>query len=389
MAKVLLLGEYHAERIVSAVREYVDADIVICGFDDVSGHVGGRVRHRDLFGSASADDILRLLDDEAPDLVLPNVYPRGQEQLLTVYAEVARRWRGMMPVHSPEFAELACDKVAFQATAVRRGWPVPQGTICHDPAELAAAAQSLGLPVMVKEARTQPVEGCHRIRSRRALDTLAAVTRYPVVVQRVCHGEELGAEFLTMAGTTVLWPLASFGLLPNDREAGRRVRLAPRRLSDRAAGTLDDFVADLTATYGVVGSWQVDLAVAGDELWVLEVNARLSGMSKLSHLASTVDPHRAFVAACFGDRVATPTPRYVSMELPIEPTGQLPPAPSGVTYDIDTGSPTDRCLLTSGYRRLRIQATLSSAVLDWLYRAGDILRVPLDEVSAHFATAAA
>src|SRR5262245_45635111 len=113
VAKVLLLGEYHAERIVSAIREYVGADVVVCGFQDVSGHVGGGVRHRDLPPSAGVDEILSLLREEEPDLVLPNVYPRGQEQMLTVYADVARRWGGAMPVHSPEFAELGCDKVAF------------------------------------------------------------------------------------------------------------------------------------------------------------------------------------------------------------------------------------------------------------------------------------
>jgi carbamoylphosphate synthase large subunit len=384
VARILLLGEYHAERIVSALREYGHADIVICGFHDVSGHVGG-VRHRDLPSPAGVDDILALLDEEAPDLVLPNVYPRGQEQMLTTYAEVAQRWGGVMPVHSPEFAELACDKVAFHLAAVRRGWPVPEGTVCHDGAELTAAAAFLGLPVMVKEARTQPVEGCHLVRSREALDDIVAATSYPVVAQRVCHGDEVGAELLSMAGQTVRWPLASFGTLPKYRGPGRRVRMAPYRLAGRALRTLEHFVDDLTAAYRVHGSWQVDLAVAGDQLSVLEVNGRLSGMSKLSHLVSTVDPHRAFVAACFGVVEAPPPPRYVSMELPIGHDGHLPEAPPGVRYEVDTGSPTDRCLLTADYRWLRLQAGPSSPVLDWLYRFRHLLRVPFHEIEERFA----
>jgi hypothetical protein len=388
--KVLILGEYRAERIVSAVRKHVPADIVICGRRDVSRQVGGRVRHRDLPRSAGRSEIMSLLHAEAPDLVLPNVYPKGQEQMLPIYAEVATDWRaagGNMPVHSPAFAELACDKAVFQATGTHRGWPVPEGTVCPDAAALDAAAASLGFPVMVKQARSEPTDGRFLVPSRHALRAVRPALRYPVVAQRAYRGEEFGAEFLTMAGTTLRWPVARLGTVPSAGGPGRRIRVMPRRLPPAAFRVLQEFVADVTAAYRVLGSWQLDLILAEDGLHVVEINARLGGLSAMSHLATAVDPHQAFVAACLGDVGTRPRPRFVSMELPIASDGRPPAPPPGVRHELDGGSPTDRFLLSAGYRRLRLRATPGSDVPAWLAEARHLLRVPLADVQTEFARA--
>lgn len=127
--------------------------------------------------------------------------------MLPVYARVARGHNTAgrhLPVHSPEFAVPATDKVELHRTAVRRGWPVPAGAVCEEPSRLLDAAV-LGLPALVKEARSESRAPTH----------------------------------------TTAWPVASLGHLDSGCNPGRRIRVAPATLPDRARCALGTAIRDI------------------------------------------------------------------------------------------------------------------------------------------------
>ncbi|MCF3102031.1 hypothetical protein IPZ58_10585 [Streptomyces roseoverticillatus] len=229
---MLVLGEFRADRLLPPLLR-AGAEVVVLGFAPriapfLASSLGADVVCGELPAALSEEDVLRLLGHWRADVAVPGMGCPGQE--LPLYARAAHRWRTTgrrMPVHPEGFAEPASDKVALHRTAEERGRPVPRGMVCGAAPAVRAAARELGLPVMVKEARSEFHAGRHYVRDHGQLDRACAEVAYPVLVQEVLVGEEYGIEFLSGGPSTVAWPVASPGRLDGECAPGRRVRVAP------------------------------------------------------------------------------------------------------------------------------------------------------------------
>lgn len=377
---VLLLGEYRAERLVAPLRD-AGVQVVVLGSRDVSAAVGPDVECGLLAKEMTPQDVVRTLAKYPAGVALPNPYPLGQEQLLRPYAAAAHLLSGTtadtkLICHPPNFVDLATDKVRFHTVATTRGWPVPSAMVCSDPSELDYAASALGLPVMVKEARTEPVTGRHFVSSGSRLSMVASAVRFPVLVQQALAGEEFGVELLSAPAGTAHWPVAQLGTLDERCAPGRRVRLAPAVLPPRAEARLATLVAEICADFTPIGPWQLDLAVCDDELLVLEINARLGGMSDLSAATTGLDPHASHALTALRQSPDVPPAARAALECPVR-KGTVPPPPvPGLGWTLATGSDTDPSLYGCDYNRLLVWFPLDEPTLaaDWLAgMAGDLL----------------
>ncbi|MEV4921508.1 hypothetical protein [Streptomyces roseoverticillatus] len=377
---MLVLGEFRADRLLPPLLR-AGAEAVVLGFAPriaafLASSLGAEVVCGELPTTLSEQDVLRLLAHWRADVAVPNMGCPGQEQFLPLYARAAPRWRTAdrrMPVHREGFAELASDKAALHRIAQERGWPVPKGVVCGGAPAVRAAARELGLPVMVKEARSEFHAGRHYVRDDGQLDRVCAEVAFPVLVQEVLTGEEYGAEFLSDGPLTVAWPVASLGRLDGECAPGRRVRVAPAALPERVQAELAATVRDMTETFRPHGPWQLDFAVTGEgRLALIELNGRLSGVSNMSWAATGADPHvahaRSALAAPAGGLAGPPPPCRTALELPVPAGTPLPPAPEGTGLMLFPGSPVNPAPWAGGVDRpvLTVPEGREAAALAWL-----------------------
>jgi hypothetical protein len=349
------MGRYRADRLSSALFRRGASRVVLCGPVDVSSFLGQKVDYRFLAADADDEAMLALWAEAGVDVVVPSLYPLEQEQALTALAVACRRSDGRRwaCVHSPQFAKAVSDKVVFHRLALKEGWPVPDGVICDEPAELAGAVALLGLPVLVKTGRSMPWEGRHYLADSAALAGLPQMD-FPIVVQRACQGGEYGIELLTdRDGRTARWPVAHLGPLDARCMPGWRTRVMPTPLPGPVGRQLEAVIDDIADTLSPYGPWQCDLAVEDGQLHILEINGRFGGMAHLSRSVTNIDPYDALAATALG--VQAPQPLRAgraAAEIPLALAGALPPLPDGMRCEPELPTPTEPCLLTHFHRTL-------------------------------------
>ncbi|WP_335581396.1 ATP-grasp domain-containing protein [Streptomyces sp. KLMMK] len=386
MVRVVVLGEFRADRVVLPLRQG-GAEVTVLGFTDLASFLGPGVACAQLPAVLDEDALLRLLDVCRADIALPNMGCHGQEQFLPVYARAAPRVREAgcrMPVHGETFALLASDKVVLHRLAGERGWPVPRGVVCEAARGMKAAVEELGFPVLVKEARSEFSSGRHYVEDGVCLGRVSAEVTYPVLVQEAIEGEEYAVELLSGSSSTVAWPVASLGRLDGGCDPGRRVRVAPVALPAPARGELAATVADMTEAFAPRGPWQIDFAVTDDgRLKLIEVNGRLSGVSNMSWASTGTDPHAAFAQAALGRKPRSPKAGRIALELPAPNGAVLPPAPDGTELLCFPGSPLNPAPCVRGFHRpvLKVPGRLADAARTWLraLRPGALLDSTADE----------
>ncbi|MEU6895945.1 ATP-grasp domain-containing protein [Streptomyces sp. NPDC046557] len=359
MKKALIFGEYKIARFLPVLRDRGYTDFVVYSaveFDAALEFDATGVEVKLLSLDWDADDVLRVLDAERPDVAIANPYAHGQEQLPIVYGRAAARWDGRFVAHSAEFAEVACDKVKLHETGVERGWPVPAGAVCADVSEVAGAARKLGFPLVIKEAQAQAGDGRFFAASSEELDAvLEAGLAFPAIVQAFKVGEETGIELITAGGELMRWPVVSMGPLDAGLDPSKRARVVPYALPERAAARLEAFLTDIQDNFAPYGPWQIDFAVVEDDIVILEINPRLGGLSDLGATGSGTDPHAVFTAAALGEPLPQARTRAVAIELPsVEIPGvEVPAHPEGAeVMRVTARKPTNRCFINTDRMQL-------------------------------------
>ncbi|WP_405554199.1 RimK family alpha-L-glutamate ligase [Streptomyces sp. NBC_01171] len=359
MKKALLFGEYKIARFLPVLRDRGYTDIVVYSaveFDAASefDNEGVEVKLMDL--DWTADDVVAVLEAERPDVAIANPYAHGQEQLPIVYGRAAARWNGRFVAHSAEFAEVACDKVALHRTAVERGWPVPAGAVCADADQVTAAAAEVGFPLVIKEAQAQAGDGRFHASSQEELDAvLAAGLAFPAIVQSFERGTETGIELISSGGTLMRWPVVSMGPLDDGLNPSLRARITPYEMPSGAAARLEEFLTDIQDNFAPFGPWQIDFAVVGDDIVVLEINPRLGGLSDLGLTGTGTDPHAVFTATALGEALPEVETRAVTIELPSTeiPGVEVPAHPEGAeVMKVTARRPTNRCFVNTDRMQL-------------------------------------
>jgi carbamoylphosphate synthase large subunit len=391
MKKALLLGEYKIPRFLPVLRERGYTEFVVYSaveFDAAAEFDAEGVTVKPMNLDWTADDVLAVLEAERPDVAVANPYAHGQEQLPLVYGRAAARWPGRFVAHSEAFAEIACDKVRLHEVAAERGWPVPEGAVCRTREQVAAAAARLGFPLVIKEAQSQAGSGRFYAATRDQLDAvLAGRPSFPVIVQQFKEGTETGVELISAGGELTRWPVVTMGPLDAGLDPSLRARTTPYLLPESAAARLEEFLADIQENFAPCGPWQIDFAVVDGDIVVLEINARLGGLSDLGLIGSGVDPHAAFTASAIGERLPSPRIRSVALELPSTeiPGVEVPAHPEGApVLRVTARRPINRCFINTD----RMQLVTTFANLDqgrrWVKEldAADLLRCPAEEAFA-------
>jgi carbamoylphosphate synthase large subunit len=319
--KVLVLGDYYFERIYPALKRGATKIIVLAKRPIDLINPGPEVEWRIVSEAIDRHYILRTIGEESIDIVLPRVRGTENEGDIVEYAraaELAPRHVKFM-AHPLRFAQTVVNKVLFHTFAAEHGLLTPNGRVCAGlDAAIEAVAALGGFPVVVKEACALAMKGSHYVDTIEALADLFASKGpgEPLLVQEMIPGEELGVEIISTPQGRWRFPLTSMGRLESGLNPLARIRTAPKPVPASVEAQLEALIQTIEDQLKPFGPWQIDLALSGTKLFILEINPRLGGLSNLDYYCTGINPHALLAQIAFDQLPAPPKAARVAIEIP-------------------------------------------------------------------------
>lgn len=199
--------------------------------------------------------------------------------------------------HSAETIDIAADKGAMKAFCLNRGFPTPRGDLAHSSETAREIAGRIGLPVIMKPVQAAGGDGLC------AADSLDAIAAYfggrgpfpPTVVEEYVSGVEVSVEVLVHRGRAMALTPIFKGWTSGDHPS-HRTRLAPAPLPAETSHRLMRMCEDLCVALAADGVCDLDLIVTPENSYILEVNPRPSGSTRIGYWATGVNIYAAFLA---------------------------------------------------------------------------------------------
>jgi carbamoyl-phosphate synthase large subunit len=233
------------------------------------------------FEPLTLEDVLRVIEIEKPMGVI--VQFGGQTPLKL--AEDLHRLGVPILGTSPDAIDRAEDRERFSALVTKMGLKQPENGVSRSLEEAVAVARRIGYPIMLRPSYVlggRAMEVCHdessvRDYMRRALDATPDISSRPVLIdQYLSQATELDVDALCDGTDVVIG-----GVLEHIEEAGVHsgdsgMALPPHSVSRAIIDRIEAETKAMAFELGVVGLMNVQFAVKGDDIYVIEVNPRAS-----------------------------------------------------------------------------------------------------------------
>jgi carbamoyl-phosphate synthase large subunit len=284
------------------------------------------------FEPLTLEDVLAIVERERPMGVILQF--GGQTPLkLAVPLERAR-----VPIlgTSPDAIDRAEDRGRFADLLRKLGLRQPANGAARDPSEARRLARRLGYPVLLRPSYVLGGRAMQIVYDEGELDrtvslALRAAPEHPVLIDRfVSDAIEVDVDAVADGQRAVIG-----GVMEHIEEAGvhsgdSACSLPPRSLSAGVLREIHDATRALALELGVKGLMNVQYAVAGDEVYVLEVNPRASRtvpfVSKATGVALAKIAARVMVGRTLEELGCTRSvePAHVSVKEAVFPFAKFP-----------------------------------------------------------------
>jgi biotin carboxylase len=277
----------------------------IVGADRDAGAPAAALADRFLpVSTTDVDGIARLL---GPERIAGIVSPASDASQLALHALAARLGTPRPP--SAEAALASSDKGRFRAVLRELGLPAYASHQSGSAADLLAAAERIGLPVVVKPADASGSRGLALVAVPGELPAAmaraqAASVSGRAIVERHVAGTHCSAEAFLRDGEVAFLAVTRRRLTAPPHLVTVAHHL-PAGLAPEVEAAIADAVAAICARLGIAwGPANFDVVVDGsDTPWFVEMGARLggNGMARVIEAAYGVDTMRAAVRCALGD----------------------------------------------------------------------------------------
>ncbi|HEY0165760.1 MAG TPA: ATP-grasp domain-containing protein [Jatrophihabitans sp.] len=238
----------------------------------------------------------------------------GFEYFVPVAAEVAARLG--LPGLPPEVAKRVRDKTLMRQALEAAGLAIPQFRVARSGAEVEAAAEEIGYPVVIKPPRAAGSVHVSRVERaedlRAAYDLLCSETDLDlgndlgqeVLVESYLDGPEYSAEGYVVGGVATVVSITEKLLSdpPSFVELGHTV---PADLPAARLGELADWAATVAEALGVDNAlFHLEFRICAGKPFVIELGARMPGdqIANLVALSTGVSLAEVFIQIVTGAR---------------------------------------------------------------------------------------
>ncbi len=202
---------------------------------------------------------------------------------------------------SPDDIDRAEDRDFFKQLATKIGILQPQSGIATTPEEAMAIAHDIGFPVLVRPSFVLGGRGMvivrHEESLRRFVEEAAKISAgKPILIDRFLeHAVELDVDCVSDGEQTVVGAILEH-VEPAGCHSGDSASITPPiSLSETVLEQIHDYARQFASALHVCGLMNMQLAVKGDQIYMIEVNPRAS--RTIPFVSKAIGVHLAEVAA--------------------------------------------------------------------------------------------
>ncbi len=183
---------------------------------------------------------------------------------------------------SPETIDLAEDRDHFRAMMDKLGIPMPEAGMAVNVDEALEIANKIGYPVMVRPSYVLGGRGMEIVHDDEMMKVYMAAAvgvtpDRPILIDRFLnHATECEADAIS-DGTNCFVPAVMEHIELAGVHSGDSACILPsKNLSDKQIATIKDYTKRIAVEMGVCGLMNMQYAIEGDTVYVLEANPRAS-----------------------------------------------------------------------------------------------------------------
>jgi len=230
------------------------------------------------FEPLTVEDVLSIYEKERPEGVIVQF---GGQTPLNIARELAEAGVKILGT-SPDAIDLAEDRDRFRGMMARLGIPMPEAGMASTLAEALAIAGRIGYPLMVRPSYVLGGRGMEVVHDEEMLEQYVAAAvnvtpERPILIDKFLENA-IEAEADAIAdGTDAFVPAVMEHIeLAGIHSGDSACAIPPISLDRRHSQTIRDYTRKIACELNVVGLMNMQYAIAGDVVYVLEANPRAS-----------------------------------------------------------------------------------------------------------------
>ena len=230
------------------------------------------------FEPLTLEDVLSIHDKEKPVGVIAQF---GGQTPLNLAADLKKAGVNILGT-TPETIDLAEDRDLFRAMMDKLKIPMPEAGMAVNTEEAVAIAERIGYPVMVRPSYVLGGRGMEVVYDRETLTfymnaAVGVTPDRPILIDRFLNNAiECEADAIS-DGTNVFVPSVMEHIeLAGVHSGDSACVLPPKSLTEEQIATIKDYTKRIATEMNVVGLMNMQYAIEGDTVYVLEANPRAS-----------------------------------------------------------------------------------------------------------------
>lgn len=230
------------------------------------------------FEPLTFEDVMEIYEREQCDGVIVQY---GGQTPLNLAGRLKRAGANIVGT-SPEDIDRAEDRDFFKALVAETGMKQPASGIARTAADARRIARELGYPVLVRPSfvlggRGMAIVSCEDELDRYVNEAVAAAEGKSILVDKFLENAvELDVDCVSDGETTVVGAILEHVEAAGCHSGDAAAVTPPRSLSDETVAEVKRYAHIFAERLHVVGLMNLQLAVRGDGLWMIEVNPRAS-----------------------------------------------------------------------------------------------------------------
>ncbi len=230
------------------------------------------------FEPLTVEDVLSIYAKEQPEGVIVQF---GGQTPLNIANDLARAGVRILGT-TPDVIDLAEDRDRFRIMMEKMNIPMPEAGMAVNVEEALAAARRIGYPLMVRPSYVLGGRGMEVVYDdamlKRYMEAAVDVTpERPILLDRFLENAlETEADALADGRDAYVPAIMEHIELAGIHSGDSACVIPPVSIPERHRNTIEDYTRRIARELGVVGLMNIQYAIAGDVVYVLEANPRAS-----------------------------------------------------------------------------------------------------------------
>ncbi len=230
------------------------------------------------FEPLTVEDVLSIHDKEKPEGVIVQF---GGQTPLNIAGELSKAGVKILGT-SPETIDLAEDRDRFRQMMVKLGIPMPESGMASTIEEALHVATRIGYPLMVRPSYVLGGRGMEIVHDedmlRQYVSAAVGVTpERPILIDKFLENAIEAEADAISDGTDAYVPAVMEHIeLAGIHSGDSACVIPPISIPARHLDTIEEYTRKIAVEFNVVGLMNIQYAIAGDTVYVLEANPRAS-----------------------------------------------------------------------------------------------------------------